>query len=143
MCDADSLPVLTSVHDRPAIREARYQVCPAADYGTCAWALHSKAVLVLDEYLAAALFEFLDELVHQVGVLHVPLGRVEVARHLGVALMVRLEPRGIQAALLAGQVSGNPGDVHVRTGSWVVIDLHLLGEKSVVSVSQTAPSGGG
>ena len=83
------------------------------DHRARSGALDLERVLAFDEYLAAVLFEFSDQLVHQVSVLHIPLGGVEVSGHLGIALVIRLEPRGIEAALVAGQVSGNPGDIYV------------------------------
>ena len=90
------------VYHRPAVGVDSDDVRCAADHDTGAGALNTKGVLALDEYLAAALFEFFDKRVHQVGVLHVPLGGVEVAGHLRIALVISLEPRGKETTLVAG-----------------------------------------
>ena len=78
MCDADSLPVLTSYttvlpSGKRAIRSALPPITAPVRR-----ALHPKAVLVLDEQLAALLFEVRDQPVQRVGVLHRPACHIEV-----------------------------------------------------------------
>ena len=81
--------------------------------------------LALDEKLAAQFLKLLDQAVHKVSVLGVPLCRVEVAGHPFIALVVCLEPAGPDAAPVPDEELWNPGATHIRLVSRDGYVLHL------------------
>ena len=95
----------------------RNDVGSPADHDTGARTFHAKTVLVLDMYFAALLLEFVGELVQQPGVFHLPARGIEVAGRLRVILVIRLEPVGPQAALVADECPGQPAHMQIWVGS--------------------------
>ena len=80
---------------------------------------------MLDPDGAALLLELVGERLHQDGVLRLPAHEVEVAGRLLVSVVVGLVPAGPQTGLVARDVSGGPGRVHVRRASRSSHCLHL------------------
>ena len=72
---------------------------------------------MLDPDGAALLLKLVGERFHQNGVLCLPAHKVEVAGRLLVSLVMCLEPAGPETGLVARDVSGGPGRVHVRVVS--------------------------